>query len=242
MSFGKSGGTTYTTPELTPEQRQQIQAQNELFTGTIAPNIRGAVQGATNLYQSNAPGVLNAAQNLAGTASQAGLTLGETGENALRTGITGLETLFGKDYERQQLEAAMAPAQMQYQKNLQDLSAQFGGAGGLGSARNALAAQQLAGSTQAAQAATAANILKDINAQRLQAGSTLAQLGQGGLGQAIGAAGQGITAAMTPQDYFNKYLAGPYGAPTASYALGPYGSTTTKSGYGVNISNPFANL
>lgn len=227
MSFGKGGSTTYTTPELTPEQRQQIQAQNELFTGTIAPHIKEAVTGAGRLYQSGAPGVLNAAQNLAGQASQAGQTLGETGESAVRTGISGLESLFGKDYERQQLEAALGPAQTAYQKNLQDLSAQFGGAGMLGSARNALAAQQLAGTTQATQAATAANVLKDINAQRLQAAQSLAQLGQGGLSQAIGAAGQGITAAMTPQDYFNKYLAGPYGAPSASYALGPYGQSQT---------------
>lgn len=237
MSMGKGGSTTYTTPQLTEEQRQQIQAQNELFTSTIAPNIKEAVSGASTLYKTNAPGVLNAAQQLAGTASQTGQTLGETGENALRTGITGLTSLFGKDYERQQIEAAMAPAQGAYQKNLQDLSAQFGASGGLGSARNALAAQQLAGQTQATQAATAANILKDINAQRLQAGQSLAQLGQGGLGQAIGAAGQGVTAAMTPQDYFNKYLAGPYGAPSASYALGPYGSSssTNQSSFGIKI-------
>jgi hypothetical protein len=235
--MGKGGSTTYTTPQLTDEQRQQIQAQNELFTSTIAPNIKGAVTGATNLYQTSAPGVLNAAQNLAGTASQAGQTLGETGESAVRTGITGLQSLFGKDYEQQQLEAALGPAQGMYQKNLQDLSVQFGGSGNLGSARNALAAQQLAGQTQATQAATAANVLKDINAQRLQAATTLGQLGQGGLGQAIGAAGQGVTAAMTPQDYFNKYLAGPYGAPSASYALGPYGSSSSssQSNFGIKI-------
>lgn len=237
MSMGKGGSTTYTTPELTPEQRQQIQAQNELFTSTIAPNIKEAVTTGSSLYKWGAPGVLNAAQQLAGQASQAGQTLGETGENAVRTGITGLTSLFGPDYERQQLEAALGPAQGMYQKNLQDLSAQFGAAGGLGSARNALAAQQLAGQTQATQAATAANVLKDINAQRLQAGGMLAQLGQGGLGQAIGAAQTGVGAAMTPQDYFNKYLAGPYGAPAASYALGPYGqsSQTSQSNFGIKI-------
>lgn len=237
MSFGKGGGTSYTVPEMTPEQRQQIQAQNELFTGTIAPNIKSAVEAGSSLYKANAPGVLNAAQNLAGTAAQAGQTLGETGESAVRTGITGLQSLFGPDYERQQLEAALGPAQGAYQKNLQDLSAQFGASGGLGSARNALAAQQLAGQTQATQAATAANVLRDINAQRLQAATSLAGLGQGGLGQAIGAAGQGITAAMTPQDYFNKYLAGPYGAPTASYGLGPTGSRTVseQTNFGIRI-------
>lgn len=225
MSFGKGGSTTYTTPQLTDEQRAQIKAQNEFFTGTIAPTYQGAVKGATELYNWGAPGALNAAQNLAGTASQAGQTLGETGESAVRTGIAGLESLFGPQYEQQQLEAALGPAQGAYQKNLQDLSAQFGAAGGLGSARNALAAQQLAGQTQATQAATAANVLKDINAQRLQAAATLGQLGQGGLGQAIGAAKEGVGAAMTPQQLYNQYASVIFGTPSASYALGPYGST-----------------
>jgi hypothetical protein len=237
MSFGKGGSTTYSTPVLTDEQRQQIQAQNELFTGTIAPNIKEAVSGASNLYNTSRGGVLNAAQNLAGTASQVGQTAGETGESALRTGISGLESLFSPDYAQEQLNAAMAPAQAQYMQNLANQQAQFGGSGNLGSSRQALAGQQLAGQTQSAQAATAANILKDITAQRASAGTTLAQLGQQGLSQALGAAGQGVAAAMTPQDYFNKYLAGPYGAPTASYGIGPYGQSSNQStsNYGIRI-------
>lgn len=229
MSGSKGGSTTYSNPELTPEQRQQIQAQNELFTSTIAPNIKEAVTGASNLYNTSRGGVLNAAQNLAGTASQVGQTTGEVGESALRTGVAGLESLFSPEYAQEQLNAAMAPAQAQYMQNLANQEAQFGGTGNLGSARQALAQTQLAGQTQSAQAATAANILKDIAAQRASVGAQLAQIGQGGLGQALGAAGQGITAAMTPQDYFNKYLAGPYGAPTASYGLGPYGTSSTTS-------------
>lgn len=237
MSFGKGGSTTYTTPVLTDEQRQQIQAQNELFTSTIAPNIKEAVSGASNLYNVSRGGVLNAAQNLAGTASQVGQTTGETGESALRTGIQGLQSLFSPEYAQQQLNAAMAPAQAQYEQNLANQAAMFGGAGNLGSSRQALAQTSLAGQTQAAQAATAANILKDITAQRAGVGTTLAQLGQAGLGQALGAAGQGVAAAMTPQDYFNKYLAGPYGAPTASYGIGPYGQaqSSSSSSYGIKI-------
>jgi len=237
MSFGKGGSTTYTTPELTPEQREQIKAQNQFFTGTIAPTYQGAVKGATDLYNLGAPGVTSAAQNLAGTASQVRQTLGETGESAVRSGITGLQTLFQPEYERQQLEAAMAPAQMQYQKNLQDLSAQFGGSGQLGSARNALAAQSLAGQTQATQAATAANILRDINAQRLAAGQSLAQLGGGQLGQALGAAGQVVSASMAPQELYNKYASVIFGTPQASYALGPYGSSSqsSQSNFGIRI-------
>jgi hypothetical protein len=225
MSGSKGGSTQYSNPELTPEQRQQIQAQNELFTSTIAPNIKEAVTGASNLYNTSAGGVKNAAQNLAGTAAQVGQTTGEVGESALRTGVEGLQSLFSPEYAQEQLNAAMAPAQAQYQQNLQNQAAQFGGAGNLGSARQALAQTQLAGQTQSAQAATAAGILKDIASQRAQVGGQLAQIGGAGLGQAIGAAQTGVGAAMTPQDYFNKYLAGPYGAPTASYGLGPTGTS-----------------
>lgn len=241
MSFGKGGGggTTVTTPGLTDEQRAQIQAQNEFFTGTIAPTYRGAVRGATDIYNAAAPGVTNAAQNLAGTASQAGQTLGETGESALRTGIAGLESLFSPQYAQEQLNAAMAPAQAQYQQNLANQAAQFGGAGNLGSARQALAGQQLAGTTQATQAATAANILKDIAQQRAGVGTTLAQLGQGGIGQALGASQQGVAAAMTPQQLYNQYASVIFGTPSASYGLGPVGSTTTGSqntyNYGIRI-------
>ena len=241
MSFGKSGGTSYTTPELTPEQRAQIQAQNEFFTGTIAPTYQGAVRGATDLYNLGAPGVTRAAQNLAGAAGAAGESLGATGESALRTGITGLQSLFGPDYERQQLSAAMAPAQMQYEQNLANQRAQFGGMGNLGSARQALAERQLAGSTQATQAATAANILKDIAGQRAGVGSTLAQLGQAGLGQALGAQAQGVAAAMTPQQLYNQYASVIFGTPSASYALGPYGQSGQTTGYnaGINASTFF---
>jgi len=231
MSFGKGGGTSVTTPELTPEQRQQIQAQNEFFTGTIAPTYQGAVKGATELYNQGAPGVTNAAQNLAGAASQAQQTLGETGESALRTGISGLESLFSPDYAQQQLNAAMAPAQAQYEQNLQNQQAQFGGAGNLGSARQALAGQQLAGQTQSAQAATAASILKDISAQRAGVGTTLAQLGQGGIGQGLGAAGQQVSAAMSPQQLYNQYASVIFGTPSQSYGLGPTGSSTSSSNY-----------
>jgi hypothetical protein len=238
MSFGKSGGTQVTTPELTPEQRQQIAAQNQFFTQTIAPTYEQAVKGATDLYQQGAPGVTNAAQNLAGTAYQAQSTLGQTGESALRTGITGLQSLFDPNYERQQLDAALQPAQMQYQQNLAGLNAGFGGAGQLGSARNALAQTQLAGQTQASQQAAAAKILSDIAGQRLQAGSTLSQLGQGGIGQALGAAGQGVSAAMVPQDLYNKYASVIFGTPAASYTpdfRGTQGSTVNTTGYNAGV-------
>ena len=215
MSFGKS--SSYTTPQLTPEQTAQIAAQTGFFTGTIAPTYQNAVQGATDIYNQNAGGVLNAAQNQAGVANQAQQTLGSTGESALNTGITGLESLFDPNYEANQVQAALAPAQMQYQQNLANQQAQFGGTGNLGSARQALAGQQLAGTNQALQASTAAGIENQIAQQRAAAGSTLASLGQSGINQALGAAGTQVTASMTPQQLYNQYASVIFGTPSTSY-------------------------
>ena len=141
MSFGKSSSTT--TPTLTQEQKDQIAAQTGFFTGTISPTYKGAVEGATDVYNLAAPGVQNAAQNQAGVASQVQQTAGSTGESALRTGVTGLESLFSPDYESKQIAAALSPAQAQYMQNLANQKAQFGGTGNLGSAREALAVNNL---------------------------------------------------------------------------------------------------
>jgi len=238
MSFGKGGGTTVQTPEMTPEQRAQIQAQTGFFTETLKPTYEKAVTGATDIYNLAAPGVTGAAQNLAGTAGQVQNVLGTTGESAVKTGIQGLENVFGADYEQQQLAAAMAPAQAQYAQNLQSQAAQFGGAGQLGSARQALAGAQTAGQTQAAQMQAAAEVGKNIAAQRLGAGQSLAGLGQAGLGQAIGAAGQGVTAAMAPQQLYNQYASVLFGTPASSYNpnfAGTQGMTTNASNYNYGI-------
>jgi hypothetical protein len=236
--MGKGGGSSSSTPTLTQEQKDQIQSQTEFFTGTIAPTYKSAVTGATDVYNTNAPGVLNAAQNQAGVARQAQETLGSTGESALRTGVAGLESLFNPDYEKNQIQAAMAPGQAQYAQNIAGQQAQFGGAGNLGSARQALAGQQLAGATQAAQMQTAAQVQKDIAAQRASVGSNLAQIGQGGIGQAMGAATQGVTAAMTPQQLYNQYASVIFGTPSSSYNpnfSGTQGTNTSSTNYNMGI-------
>jgi hypothetical protein len=232
MGGGKGGGssTTVQTPSLTQEQKDAIKAQTEMLTGTIIPNYQQAVEGATDIYNANAPSVLAAAQNQAGTARQAQEALGGTGESALRTGISGLESLFNPDYEKNQIMTALAPAEAQYAQNIANQEANFGGAGQLGSARQALAGRQLAGATQAAQMGTAAQVQKDIAAQRAAVGGQLAQLGQGGLGQALGASAAGVKAAMTPQDLYNQYASVIFGTPSASYTpnfAGTQGMTTT---------------
>jgi hypothetical protein len=240
MSFGKSGGTTTTIPTLSPEQNAQIAAQTGFFTGTVEPAYQQAVTGATNLYNAEAPGVTQAAQNLAGTAQQAQNVLGTTGQSAVQTGIQGLENVDSSQYEQQQLAAALAPAQAQYAQNLQNQAAQFGASGELGSARQALAQAQTAGQTQAAQEQAAAQVENNINQQRIAASQGLTGAGQAGLGQAISAAGQGITAAMTPQQLYNQYSSVLFGTPSSAYSpnfAGTQGSTQTgdKSSFGISI-------
>lgn len=239
MSFGKSGGTTVQTPQLTDEQKQQIAAQTKFFTETIAPTYTGAVGGASNVYNQNLGGVTAAAQNLGSQAGQAQNILGSTGESALKQGIGRLENLFTPEYEQQQLAAVLQPAQTQYQTNLAGLQNQFGGAGQIGSARQALANTQLAGLTQQQQQQAAAQVEAQIAQQRNSAASNLAQLGQGGLGQAIGAAGQGVTAAMTPQQLYNQYASVIFGTPSAAYNpnfAGTQGMTQTSNQTKMGIS------
>jgi hypothetical protein len=238
MSLGKSSGTQVTTQQLTPEQLAQINAQTQFFTGTVAPTYQQAVHGATDLYNTSAQGVTNAAQGLAGIAGQAENVLGTTGQSAVQTGISGLENLFSPQYEQQQLSAAMTPAEAQYAQNLTNQAAQFGGAGQLGSARQALAGQQLAGQTQAAQMQAAAQVEQNIAQNRMAAAQALTSAGQAGLGQAIGAAGQAVTAAMTPQQLYNQYASVIFGTPSASYNpnfAGTQGSTVNILGF--NYSN-----
>jgi len=240
MSVGKSTSTT--TPTLSQEQKDQIAAQTGFFTGTIAPTYQNIVTGATDLYNKSAPGMLTASQNLGGIANQAQQTLGSTGESALRTGITGLESLFSPDYEANQVAAAMGPAQAQYLQNLEMQQRQFGGAGMLGSARDALASRQLAGTNQMNQAQIAAQIQNQIAQQRMGVGSTLAQLGQGGIGQALGAAGTQLAASGVPMDKFAQLASIYYGAPAQSYTgnfTGAQGSTKTTTGLDIN---PFKGL
>jgi hypothetical protein len=236
MSFGKSSSST--APVTTPEQRAQIAATTEMLTGTIIPAYKNATTGATDIWNRYAPGVTSAAQNQAGIAQQVQDVTGSTGASALRTGISGLENLFNPDYERVQIESALAPAQAQYAQNLELQQRGFGGSGNMGSARQALADRALAGQTQGAQMQTAANIQQQIAGQRLSAASELAQLGQGGLGQALGAAGAGVSAAKTPQDLYSQYASILYGTPQNTYTpdfRGTQGSNTTGYKAGVDF-------
>lgn len=230
--------TTVTTPTISPEQQQMMAAQTDLFKNYLAPAYAGLIGQGQTTYNQNIGGQVNAGQNLAGVGRQVQQTAGEVGESALRTGVTGLESLFNKDYEANQISAALAPAQAQYMQNMAGQQAQFGGAGNLGSARQALAGQQLAGQNQALQASTAAQIQRDIAQQRAGVGAQLAGIGSSGLGQAIQGAQTAVGASQIPMNAFAQ-LAGIYqGVPIQAGVPnfgGTQGSTATGNKFGISI-------
>jgi hypothetical protein len=136
------------------------------------------------------------------------------------------------------MQAAMMPAQAQYAQNLEQQQRSFGGTGNLGSARQALADRQLAGQAQSAQMMAGAQVAKDIMAGRLGAGQSLAQLGQSGIGQALGAAGTGVNAAINPMNYFLQYGSALAGNPQSAWNpnfAGTQGKTTNDTKYEVGF-------
>jgi len=238
MSMGKGGGSSTTVPSLSPEQNAMIRAQTGFFQNTIAPSYDTAVRGATDLYNRSAGGLTNAAQNLAGTAGQVQNVAGSGGQSGYTSGINALQNIASPEYQQAQIRAALMPAQAQYAQNIANQGAQFGGAGQIGSARQALAGQQTAGATQAAQEAAVAQAMQGIAQQQLSAGSQLGQLGLSGMGQALGAAGQGVTAAMAPQQLYNQYAGVLFGTPSQSYNpnfSGTQSQTTNSSNYNMGI-------
>lgn len=182
-------------------QLKDIEDTNKFKTDVVTPAFKDYIGDVGRTYDQNLPGMTKAAQNLGGYAGQVGQTLGETGESAARTGISGLSQFFDPKYGQEQFAAAMNPIQAQYMQNMANQGAQFGGAGQLGSSRQALAQSQAAGANQAAQMQAAAGVMRDLNNQRLQAGQSLGQLGGNYLNLGLNAKGTQLGAAERPMDY-----------------------------------------
>jgi hypothetical protein len=187
-----------------PEQIKDIQATNKFKEDVIMPAYKDYAGDVRRIYEESLPGMSRAGQQLGNYAGQVGQTLGETGESAARVGVSGLSQFFDPKYGMEQYTAAMAPIQAQYMQNMANQGAQFGGAGQLGSSRQALAGAQTSGANQAAQMQAAAQVMRDLNQDRLQAGQTLGQLGGNYLQGGLGAMGTRLGAAERPMDYIGQ--------------------------------------
>jgi hypothetical protein len=200
-----SSGTTTSSPTISGTQSQYL--GNQAGLGTDVMNaLGGALGGATNLYNQSAGGVNNAATNYAQTGNAISQNMGQGGAGAYQTGINALSNISSPEYQQAQLNAAMIPAQLQYQQNLAAQGAQFGGAGQIGSARQALAGQQLAGLNQLQQQQAAAQVLNNMTNQQLQAGSALTGAGVSGGQLGLQGAQAGVTASQIPMSYLQQLI------------------------------------
>jgi hypothetical protein len=204
-SQGKSSssGTSTTSPTISPQQSQYI--GNQLQTATGLQNAIGQnVQANSDLYNQGAAGVNQAANNLAQTGNSISQNMGQGGAQGYQTGMNALQNLTGADYQQQQMSAAMAPAQLAYQQNMANMNSQQGAAGGLGSARAALAGGQLAGQESSQMAQAGAQMQNQLAQQKLQAAQGLTGAGVQGGQLGLQGAQAGVTASQVPQQYLQS--------------------------------------
>ena len=231
--MGKGSGSSTTTQQISPEQRQQIQVTTDFLKNQLIPQYQTLSGQAGDVYGQQS-GVLNQLANQGVNASQgAAGVLGGQGAQAYQTGLQGLQNLFSPDYANQQVQAALEPGQEAFQSDLAQLGTQFGGAGGLGSARSALAGTNLASLNAQRQGTVAANVLQGVETNRAAAANQLANYGQQGITGGLNALTTGSQFAQLPQSALNQYASILYGVPGASVApnfQGTQGSSTQQTG------------
>ena len=169
---------------------------------------------------------------------RAGALQEATGAAGLTTGMAGLASLFNPQYEEGQVQAALQAGRESGREEMNQQVAGYGAAGGLGSARQALASQNLAGLQEQRQATAAASARAGVQANKAAAARELMAGGQGQLTAAQQAAAGRVSLAQTPQDILAKYASVVYGTPQGSTTpnfAGTQGSSTSGKGYGIKL-------
>jgi hypothetical protein len=237
---GSSSGQTTYVPQVNPFQIAENAAGGQAYQAG-AGATGNAITGGESIFNQSLPGVNYQAQAVAGYGNQLADVLGTGGEQNFNVGSQGLQNLFNPAYEQQQLAASQIPAQQQYMQNVANQNAGFGGAGQLGSARQALAGTQLAQTAQQNQQMAAAQMANQIAQQRASAAGQLMQGGQSALTQGLAGKQAGLAASQVPTQMWNQYA--PVQSALAQGLKGNFsgtgGYTTTTNGGtssgGVNI-------
>lgn len=216
MGGGKSQGQQQTEVNLTPEQRELLGVQTDFLKNTALPAYKNTVGGAQDVMGRVMPTVTNAAGGASDVAFRTGNLQEAAGTGALTTGLTGLASLFGPQYKEQQVQGALQTGREATREQLAGQNAMYGGAGGLGSSRQALADTNLRQLGEQRQATAAATASAGVEANRAAAANQLAQFGGQGLSAAQQAAASRVGLAGAPQDVYSKYASVVYGIPQAN--------------------------
>lgn len=273
MGFGKGSGSS--APVVTEEQKDLLRQQTGFLKDTAYPTYAKTIGMAGDVLGQVQPATTQAAQTAMDVSGRAGALQEAAGTGALATGITGqgnlagyqqgmgrglfeggagqLGALFSPQYKQEQIQAALQPAREEIREQMGQQSAMFGGAGGLGSSRQALASRNLASLGEQRMGSVAAQTSAGVESQRQRAAESLMGAGASSLGQAgslygslTGAGQQGLSAAQqsaasrigfagAPQDVLSKYASVIYGTPQASTTpnfAGTQGQKTTSKGFG----------
>jgi hypothetical protein len=207
--------TGFLTGTALPEYQKTIGMAGDVYgqvnpATTTAANTAMGVAGRSGALQ-EASGTraygegLSGQSGLAGYQAGAGRNLFEGGAGQLgATGayqsdigkaLTGqgagqLNALFSPQYKQEQIQAALQPAREEIREQMGQQAAMFGGAGGLGSSRQALASRNLASLGEQRMGSVAAQTSAGIESQRQRAAESFLGAGQSATGQAQNAFGQ----------------------------------------------------
>ena len=214
MGGGKSSGSQQV--QMTPEQQKLLGAQTDFLTKTAFPAYQNTIAGGQDVYNQAKGNIANAATGASNVAGQTGALQQGVGSVSLLGGAAGLASLFGPQYKQQQVDAALQAGRETSREALAGQNAMYGAAGGLGSARQALADTNLSSLNAQRQATAAATASAGVESNRAAAAQALMGAGQSNLGAANQAAAAQIGYAGAPQDAYAKYASIIYGTPQAS--------------------------
>ena len=232
MGGGKSSGGSQTTVQPMQEQKDLLKAQTGFLTGTAFPAYQNTVAGGKDVLNQVMPAVTKAAGGASDVAARTGALQEVAGTGAMATGLSGLASLFGSDYKNQQVQGALQAGRESARESQQGQNAMYGGAGGLGSSRMALADSNMQSLNAQRQATAAAAASSGVEANRAAAANQLAQFGGQNLSAANQAAAARVGLAGAPQDVYSKYASVVYGIPQANTTpvfTGTQGTTQTGS-------------
>ena len=267
--MGAGKGSSTTTVEMTPEQKDILATQASALKDVFMPAYKSTVGGATDVLNRVDPAATTAAQTAMNVAGQTGQLQQAGGTQAYKTGLGGQEQtagyqqglgtgltaagaggvggtadyqsglgrgltgygssqlaqLFSPDYKSQQIQASMQPAREDIREQVGSQNALFGGSGGAGSSRYALARENLSQLGEQRLGTVAAATSAGVEQQRQNAANALLGAGQTATGQAGGlygsllGAGQGATSGAQA-GYGNLSALGGQGLTAATNAAG----------------------
>jgi hypothetical protein len=235
ISFGggSSGGSQQV--QLTPEQNELLKTQTAFLKDTAFPAYQKTLGMARDVYGQVNPTATTAANTAMNVAGRAGQLQETAGAGSLLTGLSGLASLFSPQYEQNQIQGALQAGREATREQLGGQNAMYGGAGGLGSARQALADTNLRQLGEQRQATAAAEAQAKVQANKAAAAQQLLSAGQTGLTSAQQSAASRIGYAQAPQDVLGKYASVIFGTPQASTTpnfAGTQGTTGQSSSKG----------